>query len=54
MEEYLEKIYLAIEQKGYVRTKEIASSLNVLSSSVTKMMRKLDEVGLGIYTEALS
>lgn len=49
MEDYLEKIYLAIEQKGYVRTKEISSSLNVLPSSVTKMMQKLDEVGLGIY-----
>lgn len=49
MEDYLEKIYMAIEQKGYVRSIDIATSLDVLPSSVTKMMQKLDEVDLGIY-----
>ncbi|WP_412897904.1 transcriptional regulator MntR [Bacillus sp. 1P02SD] len=49
MEDYLEKIYLSIQHKGYARSVDIASSLNVLPSSVTKMMQKLDEEGFGIY-----
>lgn len=49
MEDYLEKIYNTIEQKGYARSVDIASSLDVLLSSVTKMMQKLDEENLGIY-----
>jgi len=49
MEDYLERIYLTIEEKGYVRSRDIATSLNVLPSSVTKMMQKLDERGLGNY-----
>lgn len=49
MEDYLEKIYLMIEEKGYARATDIASTLNVLPSSVTKMMQKLDSQGLGIY-----
>jgi Mn-dependent DtxR family transcriptional regulator len=49
MEDYLEKIYITIEQKGYARSVDIASSLGVLPSSVTKMMQKLDEADLGIY-----
>jgi Mn-dependent DtxR family transcriptional regulator len=49
MEDYLEKIYLLIEEKGYARVVDIASSLNVLPSSATKMIQKLDEAGFGIY-----
>jgi Mn-dependent DtxR family transcriptional regulator len=49
MEDYLEKIYLLIEDKGYARGVDIASSLNVLPSSATKMIQKLDETGFGIY-----
>ncbi len=49
MEDYLEKIYLAIDQKGYARSVDIATSLDVSPPSVTKMMQKLDEAGLGIY-----
>nr|WP_275695613.1 transcriptional regulator MntR [Fredinandcohnia sp. SECRCQ15] len=49
MEDYLEKIYLSIQQKGYARSVDIASSLSVLPSSVTKMMQKLDEEGFGVY-----
>jgi Mn-dependent DtxR family transcriptional regulator len=49
MEDYLEKIYITIKQKGYARSVDIASSLDVLPSSVTKMMQKLDEADLGIY-----
>lgn len=49
MEDYLEKIYLLIEEKGYARVVDIASLLNVLPSSATKMIQKLDETGFGIY-----
>lgn len=49
MEDYLEKIYLLIEEKGYARTTDVASSLGVLPSSVSKMMKKLDEKGLVSY-----
>ena len=49
MEDYLEKIYNTIEQKGYARSVDIASSLDVLPSSVTKMMQNLDENNWGIY-----
>lgn len=49
MEDYLEKIYLLIEEKGYARVVDIASSLNVLPSSASKMIQKLDETGYGVY-----
>ncbi len=49
MEDYLEKIYIITKEKGYARATDIASSLNVLPSSVTKMMQKLDKQGLGVY-----
>jgi Mn-dependent DtxR family transcriptional regulator len=49
MEDYLEKIYLMVEEKGYARSVDIASSLDVLPPSVTKMMQKLDEQGYGVY-----
>jgi Mn-dependent DtxR family transcriptional regulator len=49
VEDYLEKIYLLIKDKGYARVVDIASSLNVLPSSATKMIQKLDEMGFGIY-----
>ncbi|WP_456277176.1 transcriptional regulator MntR [Bacillus sp. AK128] len=49
MEDYLETIYLIYEEKGYARATDIASSLEVLPSSVTKMLQKLDEKGLGVY-----
>lgn len=43
MEDYLEKIYELIHEKGYARVSDIASSLAVQPSSVTKMLQKLDE-----------
>jgi Mn-dependent DtxR family transcriptional regulator len=49
MEDYLEKIYLLIEEKGYARVVDIASSLDVSPSSATKMIQKLDERRFGIY-----
>lgn len=49
MEDYIEQIYLLIEQKGYARVSDIADSLNVHSSSVTKMVQKLDKDEYLIY-----
>jgi Mn-dependent DtxR family transcriptional regulator len=49
MEDYLEKVYLLIKEKGYARTVEIAESLSVNPSSVTKMLQKLDELEYVIY-----
>nr|WP_245577960.1 transcriptional regulator MntR [Alicyclobacillus herbarius] len=43
MEDYLEKIYELMNEKGYARVSDIASSLDVQPSSVTKMLQKLDE-----------
>lgn len=43
MEDYLEKIYELMDEKGYARVSDIASSLDVQPSSVTKMIQKLDE-----------
>lgn len=43
MEDYLEKIYVLMKNKGYARVSDIASSLAVQPSSVTKMLQKLDE-----------
>lgn len=43
MEDYLEKIYELMKEKGYARVSDIASSLAVQPSSVTKMLQKLDD-----------
>ncbi len=42
MEDYIEQIYLLFESKGYARVSDIAESLSVHPSSVTKMVQKLD------------
>lgn len=49
MEDYLEKIYELMKEKGYARVSDIASSLSVQPSSVTKMIQKLDEKKLVTY-----
>lgn len=48
-EDYLERIYELIQEKGYARVIDIASSLQVRSSSVTKMLQKLDAAALVNY-----
>ena len=48
-EDYLEAIVNISEEKGYARVKDIASSLNVRSSSVVEMMKKMDSMGFVIY-----
>lgn len=49
MEDYLEKIYTLIEDKGYARVSDIAEALSVHPSSVTKMVQKLDHNKYLIY-----
>lgn len=49
MEDYLEKIYQLMEEKGYARAADIAEALEVNPSSVTKMIQKLDRDNFVIY-----
>ena len=44
-EDYLEQIHELIEEKGYARVVDIASSLDVKQASVTSMVQKLGEMG---------
>ncbi len=44
-EDYLERIHELIQEKGYARVVDIASSLEVKQASVTSMVQKLDELG---------
>lgn len=49
MEDYIEQIYLLIENKGYARVSDIADALSVHPSSVTKMVQKLDKGHYLVY-----
>ena len=44
-EDYLERIYELIQEKGYARVVDIASSLKVKQASVTSMVQRLGELG---------
>jgi Mn-dependent DtxR family transcriptional regulator len=44
-EDYLERIHELIEEKGYARVVDIASSLKVKQASVTSMVQKLGQAG---------
>ena len=44
-EDYLERIHELIEEKGYARVVDIASSLQVRQASVTSMVQRLGELG---------
>ncbi len=48
-EDYLERIHALIEEKGYARVVDIASSLDVTQASVTSMVQKLGELGFLTY-----
>ncbi len=48
-EDYLERIQELIEEKGYARVVDIASSLQVKQASVTSMVQKLGELGFLKY-----
>lgn len=49
MEDYLERIYELMQEKGYARVSDIASSLDVQPPSVTRMIQKLDEENFVLY-----
>ncbi|MEW8970010.1 MAG: transcriptional regulator MntR [Mesobacillus sp.] len=49
MEDYIEQIFILIEQKGYARVVDIAEALSVHPSSVTKMVQKLDKDQFLVY-----
>ncbi|MEC2075395.1 transcriptional regulator MntR [Metabacillus fastidiosus] len=49
MEDYIEQIYILIDEKGYARVSDIAEALAVHPSSVTKMVQKLDKDEYLIY-----
>ena len=44
-EDYLERIHELIQEKGYARVVDIASSLDVKQASVTSMVQRLGELG---------
>jgi DtxR family Mn-dependent transcriptional regulator len=44
VEDYMEAILNIADQKGYARTKDIASVLNITSPSVVEMIKKLDKM----------
>ncbi len=46
VEDYLEQIHRLIEEKGYARQVDIASSLGVSAASVSNMVTRLDALGL--------
>jgi DNA-binding MarR family transcriptional regulator len=48
-EDYLERIHELIEEKGYARVVDIASTLDVKQASVTSMVQKLGELGFVKY-----
>lgn len=50
LEDYLEAILMAAEEKGAARPKDIADRLNVKAASVTGALRQLAEKGLINYT----
>ncbi len=49
MEDYLERIYRLIDEKGYARVADIAEGLEVHPSSATKMIQKLDKDEYLVY-----
>ena len=50
-EDYLERIQELIQEKGYARMVDIASSLNVRQASVTSMVQKLGDLGYVNYAK---
>lgn len=49
MEDYLEMIYRGGIKEGYVRINTLADMLNVRPASASKMVQKLNAIGLLIY-----
>ncbi len=49
VEDYLEVVYGLIQEKGYARSSDIAERLAVKTPSVTRMLQKLNGMGLIVY-----
>jgi len=49
IEDYLEAIYILLEERGYARVLDIASRLGVKPPSVTEMLQKMSRLGLVVY-----
>lgn len=49
MEDYIEMIFRLSNETGFTRVVDLSKALNVKPASITKMMRKLDELSLVIY-----
>lgn len=49
MEDYLEMFYRIVEKQGYVRPIDLSTAIHVKPSSVTRMIKKLDEAGFITY-----
>ena len=49
MEDYLERMYRLIKEKGFARVVDIADALQVQPSSVTHMIQRMDERGYVRY-----
>lgn len=49
VEDYLEVVYDLIQEKGYARSSDIAERLTIKSPSVTRMLQRLNGMGLIVY-----
>jgi Mn-dependent DtxR family transcriptional regulator len=49
MEDYIEMIYRLSNETGFTRVGDLSKALNVKPSSITKMIKKLDELSLVDY-----
>ncbi|WP_231133227.1 transcriptional regulator MntR [Capillibacterium thermochitinicola] len=49
MEDYLEMFYRIVAQQGYIRPIDLSNAIKVKPSSVTRMIKKLDEAGFIKY-----
>jgi len=49
VEDYLERIYELIEEKGYARASDIATALELSRPSVSAMVQRLDKLGFLTY-----
>lgn len=49
VEDYLERMYNLINEKGYARVSDIADALEIQPPSVTHMLQRLDEEGYVEY-----
>ncbi|NLM36970.1 MAG: transcriptional regulator MntR [Firmicutes bacterium] len=49
MEDYLEMFYRIVARQGYIRPIDLSNAIKVKPSSVTRMIKKLDEAGFIKY-----